>query len=284
VVVLLFMLPAAVFVSVFIYYPILSGSQMAFREWNLWNLRDTPWVGFDNFRAIISSPTWDLVAVNTVVWVVASIVPQLVIGFGLALLMRHKFRGRGIYQALIFYPWAVAGFLIGILFRWMFNGEFGVINDILKNLGLIESNRAWLADPDLAMFAVIVANIWYGVTFFAIMILAALQSVDESMLEAAAVDGAGRVRMLFSIIIPAIRATLVLTILLRVIWIFNFPDIIWAMTGGGPADHTHIITTWMIQLVQQGNYGLGSALGLICVTVLALFSVFYLLALRERES
>ncbi|MGC0252428.1 carbohydrate ABC transporter permease [Pseudactinotalea sp. Z1748] len=282
--ILLFLAPAAIFIGVFTYFPILSGSRMAFQEWNLWDLTETPWVGLDNFHAILSNPIFWTVAGNSVIWVVGSIIPQLVIGFGLALLMRKWFRGRGIYQALVFYPWAVSGFLIGILFRWMFNAEFGVINDMLRKTGLTETNIAWLADADLALIAVLVANIWYGVTFFAIMILAALQSVDESMLEAAEIDGAGKARTLFSIMIPAIRQTLLLTILLRVIWIFNFPDIIWAMTGGGPAGHTHIVTTWMIEFTQQGNYGVASALGLICVTILLIFSVFYLLASREKES
>lgn len=282
--ILLFMLPAAVFVAIFTYFPILSGSRMAFQEWNLWNLNETPWVGLENFRTILGNPIFWTVAGNSVVWVVGSIIPQLVIGFSLALLMRKKFRFRGMYQALVFYPWAVSGFLIGILFRWMFNAEFGVVNDLLQKTGITDTNIAWLANADLALIAVLVANIWYGVTFFAIMILAALQSVDESMLEAAEIDGAGKARTLFSIMIPAIRQTLLLTILLRVIWIFNFPDIIWAMTGGGPAGHTHIVTTWMIEFTQQGNYGVASALGLICVAILVIFSVFYLLASRERKA
>lgn len=133
------------------------------------------------------------------------------------------------------------------------------------------------------MFAVIVANVWYGVTFFAIMILAALQSVPDEMLEAASLDGAGKVRQLFSIIIPYISMTLLLTILLRVIWIFNFPDIIYAMTNGGPANQTHIITTWMINYTQQGNYGFASAIGLIVMAVLFVFCAFYLMAMRRVQ-
>ena len=126
----------------------------------------------------------------------------------------------------------------------------------------------WLADARYAMVAVIIANVWYGVTFFAIMILAALQSVPEELYEAAALDGAGKVRTLFQITIPYIRTTLALTVLLRVIWIFNFPDLIFGMTGGGPANETHIVTTWMIKITQQGDYGEASALGLIVVAVL----------------
>jgi len=281
---LAFLAPALVFVAVFTYYPLLKGSQMAFQQWNLYDLRNTPFVGLDNFRTLLANPTFWTVLRNSVVWVVGSIVPQLLIGFGLALLLRKRFRFRGVYQALVFFPWAVSGFLIGILFRWMFNGEFGVVNDLLRKAGVIDTNIAWLADPQLAMVSVIVANIWYGVTFFAIMILAALQSVPDELLEAGALDGAGKARTLFFIVIPFIRTTLLLTVLLRVIWVFNFPEIIYGMTGGGPAEQTHIVTSWMINFTSQGDYGLASALGLIVLGVLVLFTTFYLLALKERDA
>ncbi|MBQ0851396.1 sugar ABC transporter permease [Streptomyces sp. BH-SS-21] len=279
----LFMAPAAIFVAVFTYYPMIAGSQMAFRHWNLTDLTDTSWVGLQNFRDVFADPAWGTVLSNTAIWVFGSIVPQLVIGFALALWLRRRFRFRGLYQALIFFPWAISGFLIGILFRWMFNSEFGVVNDLLQKVGLIDEPVAWLADPKTAMFAVVVANIWYGVTFFTIMILAALQSIPEELYEASALDGAGKVRTLFQITIPYIRVTLALTVLLRVIWIFNFPDLIFGMTGGGPNNETHIVTTWMIKITQQGDYGRASALGLIVVATLLVFAVFFLLATREKR-
>lgn len=279
-----FMAPAALFVAVFIYYPMIAGSQMAFRNWNLNDLTDTSWVGLKNFREILTDPVFATVLGNTGIWVVGSIVPQFVIGFAIALWLRRRFRFRGLYQALIFFPWAISGFLIGILFRWMFNSEFGVVNDLLEKTGLIREPIPWLADPKTAMAAVVITNIWYGVTFFAIMILAALQSIPDEIYEAAAIDGAGKVRTLFQITIPSIRGTLSLTVLLRVIWIFNFPDIIYAMTGGGPSNETHIVTTWMISITQQGDYGKASAIGLIVVAMLMVFSVFYLTATRERTT
>lgn len=281
--ILAFLAPAIIVVAAFTYYPLIRGAQMAFRRWNLFDLTQTPWIGLDNFTSLLNDPLWGTVVLNTVIWVVGSLVPQLLIGFGLALLLRRRFRLRGAYQALVFFPWAVSGFLIGILFRWMFNGEFGVVNDLLQKVGLIDSGVPWLSDPQLARISVLIANIWYGVTFFTIMILAALQSVPDEVLEAGALDGAGKARQLFSIIIPYIRTTLALTVLLRVIWIFNFPDIIYGMTGGGPANQTHIVTTWMIDLTQQGDYGRASALGLIVVAVLVMFATFYLLAVRERD-
>ncbi|WP_423494322.1 carbohydrate ABC transporter permease [Microbacterium esteraromaticum] len=280
---LAFMAPAIVFVVWFTYVPMLQGARMAFHDWNLWDLTSTPFVGFDNFVTVFTDPVFPTVAWNSVLWVVGSLVPQLVIGFLIALALRKRFRFRGVYQALVFFPWAVSGFLIGMLFRWMFNAEFGVINDLLMKAGLIAQPLPWLADPKLAMFAVIAANIWYGVTFFAIMILAALQSVPDEMLEAASIDGAGKVRQLFSIVIPYISMTLLLTVLLRIIWIFNFPDIIWAMTGGGPANQTDIVTTWMIDFTQQGNYGIASAIGLIVVAFLLVFCGFYLMAMRRMQ-
>ncbi|MGY0064577.1 carbohydrate ABC transporter permease [Streptomyces sp. LZ34] len=278
-----FMAPAVLFVAVFIYYPMVSGSQMAFRNWNLNDLTDISWVGLKNFRTIFDDPVFYTVLDNTLIWVVASIVPQLVIGFAIALWLRRRFRFRGLYQALIFFPWAISGFLIGILFRWMFNSEFGVVNDLLSKVGLIDEPIPWLAEPKTAMASIIIANVWYGVTFFAIMILAALQSIPDELYEAAELDGAGKVRTLFQITIPYIRATLALTVLLRIIWIFNSPDIIFGMTGGGPSNETHIVTTWMISITQQGDYGKASALGLIVVALLLVFSVFYLMATREKK-
>jgi multiple sugar transport system permease protein len=282
-VLLAFMLPAIGFVGLFTYYPLLSGMQMAFRNWNLNDLTDTSWVGLDNFRTLLGDTMFRGTVANTLVWVVGSLVPQFLIGFTMALWLRRKFRFRGVYQALVFFPWAVSGFLIGILFRWMFNGEFGVVNDLLMKTGLIDTPVPWLADAKYAMFSVIVANVWYGVTFFAIMILAALQSVPEDLYEASAIDGAGKVRTLFSITIPSIRTTLALTVLLRVIWIFNSPELIFGMTGGGPANETHIVTSYMIQVTQEGDYGRASAMGLMVVFVLFVFATFYLMAVRPRK-
>ncbi len=278
-----FMLPAIAFVALFTYYPLLSGIQMAFRHWNLNDLSDTSWVGLDNFRTLLGDEMFRGTALNTVVWVVGSLVPQLLIGFTIALWLRRRFRFRGLYQALVFFPWAVSGFLIGILFRWMFNGEFGVVNDLLMKSGLVDAPVPWLANANYAMVAIIIANVWYGVTFFAIMILAALQSVPDELYEASAIDGANKVRQLFSITIPYIRMTLALTVLLRVIWIFNSPELIFGMTGGGPANETHIVTSYMIQVTQEGDYGRASAMGLMVVFVLALFAVFYLMAIRPRR-
>jgi multiple sugar transport system permease protein len=278
-----FLSPAIVFVLAFTYIPLAIGGQMAFRNWNLNDLREREWVGFANFEAILESPQWPIILSNTALWVFGSIIPQFLIGFAIALWLRQNFKFRGAYQALIFFPWAISGFLIAIIFRWMFNAQFGVINDLLLKTGLVSEPIAWLAVPNTGLIAAIIANIWYGVTFFAIMILAALQSVPDELLESASLDGAGKARMLFQIIIPYIRETLVLTFLLRIIWILNFPDLIYGMTGGGPANQTHIITSLMVVTARKGDYGQASALGLIVMAILIVFAAVYLYLLRERK-
>ena len=233
---------------------------------------------------MLSSPDFWKALSNSVVWVIGSLIPQFAIGFGMTpLLLQQKLSVPRHVPGSHLLSWAMSGFLIGILFRWMFDGEFGVVNDLLEKAHLIHTPIPWLANPSSAMVAIIIANVWYGVTFFTIMILAALQSVPTELYEAAVMDGAGKARTLFHVTIPYIRMTLALTVLLRVIWIFNFPDIIYGMTGGGQAGQTDIVTTYMIKLTQQGDYGTASAVGLLVVFILLLFATFYLMATRRKK-
>lgn len=275
----LMVLPAILMPMIFTYYPMLKGSLMAFQSYNLMNIKNIKWVGLDNFRKLFAhnaSNSFYTTMLNTVKWVGISLFGQFTIGFGMALLLKKKFKGSGVYQALIFFPWAVSGFIIGIMWRWMFNGTSGVINDILVRLNIISQPVGWLADKNTALYSCIIANIWYGVPFFTIMITAALRGVSEDLYEAADVDGASSFQKFVNITIPSVRSVLLLTVLLRVIWIFNFPDLIYSMTQGGPAGSSNIITSYMMQLVQSLDYGLASAVGVLCILFLAVFAGIYL--------
>ncbi|MFJ5762076.1 carbohydrate ABC transporter permease [Neobacillus sp. NPDC093182] len=279
------LLPAIILVSIFTYYPLLKGVIMAFQNYSAYDLMNIRFIGLENFKTIMADIGFKESLVNSFYWVFFSLVPQFFIGFIVALMLRRKFKGRGVYQAFIFFPWAMSGFLIGLIWRWMLNGQGGVINDLLIKFGIIDSAIPFLADPTWAMVSVIVANVWYGITFFAIMILAALQSIPEDLFEAAKIDGAGYFQQLFNITIPYILPTLIVTTLLRVIWIINFPDLIYSLTNGGPAGSTHILSTFMLEKIMFGqNYGQAAAVGVILIFILIFFSIFYLLATKFNKA
>jgi len=279
-------LPTFIILGVLWYLPMIRGLIIAFQHYNMFNLSDTSFSGFANFAAVILDPNVSFIGVlvNTFIWVVASLVLQFGLGFSLALLMRQKFRGRGIYSGFVFYAWALSGFAIGLIWSWMFNGEFGVVNDLLMRSGIIHAKIPFLSNPHFAMISVVIANVWYGIPFFAIMMLSALQSVPRELYESAQIDGAGKTRQLLSITIPYVMPVIVSTTLLRTIWIMNFPDIIYGMTDGGPVNTTTTLAIQMINKVfKDYNYGQGSAIGVIIMVILFTFAFFYLRILSRGE-
>ena len=280
------LLPAILFPLIFTYYPMAKGFVMAFQNYNILNLKNIRWCGFENFRTLFAStPGNSFYATlgNTVQWVAISLFFQFTIGFGLALLLKKKFRGADLYQGVIFFPWAVSGFLIGIIWRWLYNGTSGVFNDLLVRLHVRSEPFGFLANTNTALYACIIANIWYGIPYFTIMITASLRGVPADLYEAANMDGASPVQQFFHITVPSIKSTLLLTLLLRSIWIFNFPDLIYAMTGGGPAGSSNIVTSYMMQLVNNLDYGMASAVGVLCVLIQLIYAIFYLKLTRYGE-
>ena len=259
---------------------------MAFQNYNMFDLTNVGFIGFENFKAVIfdTNISFFVILKNTLVWVIVSLFFQFVLGFILALLLQKPFFGRGLYSSLVFYTWALSGFAIGLTWAWLFNGQAGLINDILIRVGLINNPIGFLSDPKYAMMSVVAANVWYGVPFFGIMLLAALQSVPKELHEAAVIDGASSIGRLFKVTIPYIKPTIVSTLLLRTMWIVNMPDIIYAMTNGGPINKTNILATQMINKVfKEYDYGQGSALGLIIITLLFVYSIFYLKLTTRKD-
>lgn len=282
--IILMLLPTLLLITFIILYPTVSGVLLSFKNYSIFNFGNVEWIGLENFKEIFSDFFYMDIVWNTVKWIFFSVFFQLILGFILALLMKEPFKGRGLYAGLVFYPWAISGFAIGLIWSWLLNGQFGVVNDILMRIGLIEDGFNFLSDPSLAMFSVILVNVWYGIPFFAIMILAALQSIPNSLYEAAEIDGAGYFTKLFKITIPYIKPTLINTILLRIIWVMNFPDIIYGMTRGGPAGSTEILSVKMINTVfYESNYSKAAAHGVIIVGVLMIYTIMYLKLTSKKE-
>ncbi len=269
--------PTFSIVLVFTYYPTLWGIILSFKDYTVFNFQHIHFIGFKNFVTLFTDANFYQAAWNTLWWIAVSVFFQLILGFILALLMRYPFPGRNIYAGVVFYPWALSGFALGILWSWLLNGQFGLINDILIRMHILKHGINFLSNPRYAFYSVIGVNIWYGIPFFAIMILAALQSIPESLYEASEIDGATPMAQFFYITLPFIKPTLVSTVLLRVIWVMNFPDIIYGMTRGGPGGATNILATYMINIVYfDTDYSRASAVGVIIVAILTIYTLIYL--------
>jgi multiple sugar transport system permease protein len=273
----LFILPVSLVLLVMFGYPLIKSFIMAFQSYKLSAPNNIRFNGFDNFIKLFSDKDIMLIVMNSLIYVVLSVSVQFLLGLTLALALKNNFRGRGIYQSVVFLPWAFSAFVVGLMFRWSFNGEYGVVNDLLLKAGLIKEQVAWLGTPGLSLLVVVFAMIWIGIPFFAIMILAALQSIPADIYEAAEIDGCGAIKKFFSITLPYIKPTVIMTLLLRTIWIFNSFDLIVVITNGGPASTSQTLPSYMYtRAFSSYDFGLASALGIILLLVLAIYSVIFL--------
>ena len=247
-------------------YPLIKSVVMAFQNYKL-----------GNANVYFNDKDFPLLLKNSVVYVIVSVFGQFIGGLILALCLRDKFKGRGIYQSIVFLPWAFSAFVVGLVFRWSFNGEYGVVNDVLMKLGIIKKGIAWLGTPGLSLVVVILAMIWIGIPFFGIMILAALQSIPDEIYEAADMDGCGMFRKFFSLTLPYIKPTVIMTILLRTIWIFNSFDLVVIVTQGGPANYSQTLPSYMYTKAFSGyDFGLAGAFGVLLMVILGVYAVLFL--------
>ena len=257
-------------------YPLIKSVVMAFQNYKLGNA-NVYFNDFANFHKMFGDKDFLLLLKNSVVYVVVSVFGQFIGGLILALCLRDKFKGRGIYQSIVFLPWAFSAFVVGLVFRWSFNGEYGVVNDVLMKLGIIKKGIAWLGTPGLSLVVVILAMIWIGIPFFGIMILAALQSISDEIYEAADMDGCGMFRKFFSLTLPYIKPTVIMTILLRTIWIFNSFDLVVIVTQGGPANYSQTLPSYMYTKAFSGyDFGLAGAFGVLLMVILGVYAVLFL--------
>ena len=200
----------------------------------------------------------------------------------LALLLDVPFRGRGLAQALVFLPWAVPTFLTGLNWAWLFNPTIGPLPHWLHALGLLAEPNNILSDPDLALWGPITAAVWWGIPFFAITLLAALQSIPGDLYEAAAIDGANPLQRFLSITLPFLAPVIAITVLLRTVWVANFTDLIVVMTSGGPADRTQTVASYIFtQAFKRLDFGYASAISLVLLVLLLTYALLILL-LRQR--
>lgn len=274
----LYSAPSLVLIASVMLVPLALGLSYAFRDVQILNPFSGGFIGLDHFRALSQDQAFYRALRNTLWWTGASVFLQFFFGLILALLLDKPFRGRGIAQALVFLPWAVPTFLTGLNWAWLFNPVIGPLPHWLFALGLLDEPGNILSDPQLAMWGPIVANVWWGIPFFAITLLAALQAIPRDLYEAAAIDGAGPFQRFRSITLPFLAPTIAITVLLRTVWISNFADLIIVMTNGGPADRTQIVASYIFtQAFKRLDFGYASAISMVLLVLLLVYSMLIVL-------
>ncbi|MFJ6323145.1 MULTISPECIES: carbohydrate ABC transporter permease [unclassified Rhizobium] len=274
----LYSAPALILIIAVMLVPLAIGISYAFRDIQLLNPFSGGFIGLDHFRALSKDTAFYWALKNTLWWTGASVALQFIFGLILALLLDKPFVGRSLVQALVFLPWAVPSFLAGLNWSWLFNPVIGPIPHWLYAIGLMSEPSNILSDPQYAMWGPIIANVWWGIPFFAITLLAALQAIPRDLYEAASIDGAGWFERFRSITLPFLAPTIAITVLLRTVWVSNFADLIIVMTGGGPADRTQIVASYIFtQAFKRLDFGYASAIALVLLVLLLAYSMLIIL-------
>lgn len=270
----LYTLPAVLLIGAVMLAPLIVGISYAFHDVTLLDPLSGDFVGLAHFRDLLDDAAFWSAARNTVTWTCASVVLQFLLGLTLALLLSREFAGRAVAQLLVFLPWAVPSFLSGLNWAWLFNPVVGPLPHWFAALGLMSAPENLLSSPQHALWGPIIANVWWGIPFFAITLLAALQSIPADIYEAAAIDGAGAWMRFRRITLPYLAPTMAITILLRTVWIANFADLIVVMTRGGPADSTQILASYIFTLAfQRLDFGYASAVATVLLALLLAYGM-----------
>lgn len=274
--------PALILIALVILIPLALGISYSFQSIMLLRPNEAGWAGLDNYIALWSDKKFWISLENTLVWTFGSLFFQFFLGLGLALLLNTAFPLKRLFQALVFLPWAVPAFLSALTWAWLFNPTIGPLPHWLAAMGILSEPYNILGDPDLAIWGPIVANIWFGVPFFGITLLAALQSIPSELYEAAEMDGASGWQCFTKITLPFLAPMIAITVMLRTIWIANFADMIFIMTGGGPANSTQILSTYIFTTAfKKLDFGYASAIAVAMLLLLFVYAVI-VMALRRR--
>jgi multiple sugar transport system permease protein len=268
----LLVVPGLALLAVVVAYPLLSSLVTAFFRQSL-VLPGREFVGLQNIIDVLQGDFFPLLQ-QTLVFTLGTTIAPFVIGFALALALNTRIRGTKVLRGLMLIPWLVPGVVVSFLWMWIFNANYGVMNALLEPFGI--EPQAWLAQPGTAMFAVIVAKTWQSFPWMMVMLLAGLQTVPRELHEAAEMDGAGTIRRFFSITVPQLTGIIGLVVLLEFIWNFQHFDIIYVLTGGGPAGSTETFATSVYETAFHGfDLGRAGALGLLWLILLMALVVVY---------
>jgi multiple sugar transport system permease protein len=275
---LLFLLPAIAYLVPFFGYPVVKNLLMGFQNYTTrtFYTGEAPWVGFDNYAAVVKSSVFDKAVINTVLFTVGSIAGQFVIGLAIALYFRRRFPLAGVLRSLLLLPWLIPLIVSSAIWRWILDQDNGALNRLLH------ANPGWLTSTSLALIACIIVNVWIGIPFNTTILFGGLQNIPDELYEAAELDGATGWRAFRYITWPQLRPVVSVVLVLGVVYTLKVLDIILGLTGGGPANATQTIATQSYHLsFVEFDFGQGAALSNILIVISALFAFVYLRANRR---
>src|SRR5215211_8630867 len=273
----LFLAPSLLQFCVLMVFPVIFSFYLSFHEWNILE-SEKPYVGLDNYTRLLSDRRVHQAIFNTVYYTVISVPLTLFCGLLVALLLNNKIRGRGLFRAMYYLPGVTSAVAVAVVWKWIFNGDFGLINYYLTRIGLISEPVRWLTDPNLAMPSIIIVSIWGGVGGCMIIYLAGLQAIPDELYDAAKVDGAGPIRTLFSITIPLLGPATFFLLITSIIGAFQQFGLPYLLTAGGPAGRTTTIAYYLYTSAFK-NFEMGYAAA-ISYVLFAMIFIFTLLHMR----
>jgi trehalose/maltose transport system permease protein len=285
---MLFLLPMLAALALVAAWPLMRTIWFSFTDTSLTNLYGGQWIGFDNYlnwrtlssgrtiwRGTLVDPAWWNAVYNTFRFAIISVGIETVLGLLVALVLNAEFRGRALVRAAILIPWAIPTIVSAKMWAWMFNDQFGMFNDILLNLGLINQKIAWTASPETAMYAVLIVDIWKTTPFMALLCLAGLQMIPRDMYEAARIDGVHPVKVFFKITLPLVKPALMVAVIFRLLDALRIFDLIYVLTPNSSATKTMSVIA-RENLIDFDKFAYGSAQSTLLFMIIAISVILYI--------
>jgi multiple sugar transport system permease protein len=274
----LFVAPAEFLLLIFLAYPFFLGLWLGFTNTIIGGRGR--FIGFGNYSYLLSDPTFWLTVFNTFLYTVVAVILKAILGIGLAVVLNRDFKSKGLVRAIVLLPWIIPTALSAICFWWIYDSTFSGISWVLVHLGIIDSFINFLGDPWNARWSLIASNVWRGIPFFTIGLLAGLQTISPDLYEAAEIDGAGSWKKFRKITLPLLTPLLTVVTVFSTIWTFADFQLVWIITKGGPASATHIFGTLSYERAMQGgHFGEGAAVSnfMLPILVICVFIAFFFL-------
>lgn len=265
--------------------PLVYNVLMSFQQVDMFTLGSfiRPFAGFQNYVDVVRAPEFWLVTRNTIVFVFFSMAGQFVLGFALALFFAQNFPGASTIRGLFLVSWVMPGLVVGAIWSWILAGDFGVLNTILRNLGIIQSSVFWKSDPAFSIWAVVIANIWLGLAFNMLLLSVGLAAIPRDLYEAAELDGANAFQRFWTITLPMMRSTIGAVLSLGLIGTLQQFDLFPAITEGGPANTSTVAQYWSWQMsFQLYDFAKGATISVMMLVLVLFASIIYVRSTRHE--